>query len=46
MATLEAAIQHIGDLAQQYEQQQVALVQDLDDNGEDVFEYFDDKMLH
>ena len=39
LATLEAATQHICDLADQYEK--VARVDGLFDDGEDIFEHFD-----
>ena len=50
MATLEASIQHISDLAEQYEQlakkrQQQGRRQVPDDDGDDVFEYFDERLL-
>ncbi len=41
LATLEAATQHICDLADQYEK--VAKVDSLFDDGEDIFEHFDNK---
>jgi hypothetical protein len=41
LATLEAATQHICDLADQYEK--VARVDGLFDDGEDIFEHFDNK---
>jgi hypothetical protein len=46
LATLEAATQHIFDLAEQYEQSAAAEAQQLDANGEDVLDSFDEKVLH
>jgi hypothetical protein len=43
LATLEAATQHIFDLAEQYEKSS-AEVQHLDANGEDIVQGFDDKL--
>lgn len=44
LATLEAATQHIFDLAEQYEKS-AAEAQQLDANGEDVLDGFDEKLL-
>ncbi len=45
LATLEAATQHIFDLAEQYEKSS-ADAPLLDANGEDVLDSFDEKILH
>jgi hypothetical protein len=44
LATLEAATQHIFDLAEQYEKSSADALQHLDANGEDIVQGFDDKL--
>lgn len=45
MATLEAATQHIFDLAEQFEKSSAEALLGLDANGENLIQGFDEKLL-